>query len=45
MGNDANPAAPPGFRRPDYNTPAKNMRAAQAAAAELAGLQGEELRL
>ena len=45
MDNDANPVAPPGFRRPVYSTPAKNMRAVQAATAELAGLQEEELRL
>ena len=38
MDNNANPAAPPGFCRPVYSTPAKNMRAAQAATAELNGL-------
>ena len=43
--DNADPAAPPGFRRPVYSTPTKNMRAAQAATAELGGLQGEELRL
>ena len=43
--DNADPAAPPGFRRPVYITPMKNMRAAQAATDELDGLQGEELRL
>ena len=43
--DNADLAAPPGFRRPVYSTPAKNMRAAQAAMAEFNGLQGEELQL
>ena len=30
--------------RPVYDTPAKNLRAAEAAAAELSGLTGEERR-
>jgi hypothetical protein len=30
--------------KPKYNTPAKNLRAAQAAAAELPSLSGEALR-
>ncbi|KAK1665990.1 hypothetical protein QYE76_054149 [Lolium multiflorum] len=34
----------PSMEQPVYNTPDKNMRAAQAAAEELSRLQGEELR-
>ena len=43
MGITSDPAVPPGFRQPVYNTPAKNMRAAEATAAELPSLQGEDL--
>ena len=43
MGITSDPAVPPGFRQPVYSMPAKNMRAAEAAAAELPGLQGEDL--
>src|SRR5664279_4060013 len=44
LGHDGEPATPPGFRRPVYSSPVKNMKATQAAAAEMAGLEGEELR-
>lgn len=37
------PAAPPGYREPVYSSPAKNLKAAQIAQAEVVGLQGEEL--
>ncbi|KAK1661764.1 hypothetical protein QYE76_049923 [Lolium multiflorum] len=44
IARDGAPSPAPSAELPVYNTPDKNMRAAQAAAEELNRLQGEELR-
>lgn len=42
MGISNEPTSPPSYREPIYSTPAKNMKAAQIAQADLAGLQEED---
>ncbi|KAK1670608.1 hypothetical protein QYE76_058767 [Lolium multiflorum] len=44
IARDGAPSPTPSAEQPVYNTPDKNMRAAQAAAEELNRLEGEELR-
>ncbi|KAK1609247.1 hypothetical protein QYE76_032920 [Lolium multiflorum] len=44
IARDGAPSPAPSAEQPVYNTPDKNMRAAQAAAEELNRLEGEELR-